>query len=133
MSKINIGEFGNGRYSNVMAELFRDSQRLLGFSPEQAHVTATRLGIDIGRLSSGSADVTFGKSVNKDGYRTVKEVCSLKLPNSWAMSVAVICNGLDNLRKQGLDPVENSVNEQILEFVNNATKVFAAEPVAEQA
>ena len=130
MSKITVGEFGNGRYSNVMAELYRDSQRLLGFSEQQAHVTATRLGIDIGRLASGSADVSFGKSVNKDGYRTVKEVCSLKLPNSWAMSIAVICNGLDSLRKQGLDAIENSVNEQLMDYVNNACKVFTSEEVA---
>ena len=118
--KINLGDFGNGRYSPVMKELYQDTQRLLGFSKEQAHVTSARLGIDLGRLSSGSASVTFGKTTNKDGMRTVREVCSLKMPNSWALSVAVICNGLDGLRKQGLECVENTIANTLLEFVNSA-------------
>jgi hypothetical protein len=115
-----IGNFGNGRYSSVMAELYRDTQRLLGFSKEQAHITAARLGVDLGRLSSGEAKVSFGKSVTKDGFRTIKEVCSVKMPESWAISIAVVCNGLDTLRKQGLVTIENSIADTLLEAVNTA-------------
>jgi hypothetical protein len=122
-----IGEFGHGRYSATMAELFRDSQRLLGFSEAQAHVTASRLGIDLGRLSSGKVDVTLGKSVSKDGQRTLKETCSVKAPNSWAMSIGYICVALDALRKQGLEPVENTVNNSLMEFVNDAAKKLISE------
>jgi len=119
---VSIGEFGHGRYSATMAELYRDSQRLLGFSKGQAHVTASRLGIDLGRLSAGKVDVTLGKSVSKDGQRTLKETCSVKAPNSWAMSIGYICVALDALRKQGLEPVENTVNNSLMEFVNDAVK-----------
>jgi hypothetical protein len=120
---VDLGNFGNGRYSPVMSELYQDTQRLLGFSKEQAHVTSARLGIDLGRLTSGQVrpeDIRLGAKTNKDGMRTVREVCSLKMPNSWALSIAVICNGLDNLRKQGLEVVECSVKDTLLEFVNDA-------------
>ena len=122
-SKVEFGNFGKGRYAPVMEELFSDTIRLLKFSKPQAHVTSSRLGVDLGRLTSGqvSADnIKLGAKPNKDGYRTVREVCSIKMPNSWALSIAVICNGLDNLRKQGLECNDNSVNSHILEFVNAA-------------
>lgn len=123
-----IGDFGNGRYRNLGLEMYADTQRLLGFSKEQAHVTAHRLMIDIGRLGAAKADVKIGGTVNKDGYRTCREVASLKLPNSWAMSINVICVGLDTLRKQGLEVIEVSVSTQLLDFVNAASKVsFPAE------
>lgn len=123
--KVELGNFGNGRYSPVMAELFSDTQRLLGFSKPQAHAVAARLGIDLGRLGAAviSADnIRIGKTVSKDGYRTVAEVAKIKMPNSWALSVAAICNGLDTLRKQGLEVVECSVNSALLEFVNEAAQ-----------
>lgn len=128
-SIVELGNFGNGRYSPVMSELYGDTQRLLGFNKHQAHVTSARLGIDLGRLGAGKAAVTFGKTTNKDGYRTVREVCSVKLPNSWALSVAVVCNGLDTLRKQGLQVVENTIHDSLLEYVNEAAARIEAKPV----
>lgn len=128
MSKNTLGEFGNGRYSPVMSELYRDTQRLLGFSKEQAHVTSERLGIDLGRLSAAKAEITYGKKVDKDGYRTVREAAKAKLPNSWALSIAVICTGLDTLRAEGLDAVENSVSKELLEFVNSAAMKLKETP-----
>jgi len=118
-----LGDFGNGRYSPVMLELYGDVQRLLGFGKEQAHAVSARLGIDLGRLTAGQVqgkDIRYSTKTNKDGLRTVREVCSLKMPNSWALSVAVICNGLDTLRKQGLVVVDCGVHESLLEFVNEA-------------
>jgi hypothetical protein len=50
----------------------------------------------------------------------MKEVTSIKATNTWAMSIAVICVGLHDLAKQGLDAVENSVNTQLLISVNEA-------------
>jgi hypothetical protein len=120
--QVKLGEFGNGRYSPVMRELFGDTKRLLGFSDSQAHATAARLGIDLGRLTSGEARVNYGKTVSKDGYRTVREACSVKMPNSWALSIAVICNGLDDLRKQGLEVGENTIKDNLMEFVSNAAE-----------
>lgn len=125
--KQKFGDFGKGRYSPVMDELYSDSIRLLGLSEPQAHACAARLGIDLGRLSSAQIKgITYSKTTNKEGWRTVREICnSVKIPNSWAMSVAIICNGLTQLKKQGLDNIENSVNKDILEFINNAAANLA--------
>lgn len=117
--EIQCGDFGNGRYRHVQEELYSDCQRVLGFSKEQAHATCERLGADLGRLQAAKASVTFGKKVDRDGYRTVREVAKLKMPNSWALSVAVICNGIFELQKQGLDAIENSIKNDLLEYVND--------------
>lgn len=113
-----FGEFGNGRYSKVMAELYGDTQRLLGFGKGQAHTVATRLGVDLGKLQTAEAKVTYGKSVSKDGYRTVKEVAGIKVIESFAITCAALCAGLDALRKQGLMTVENTVSDTLLESIN---------------
>jgi hypothetical protein len=129
---ITIGNFGNARYSAVMAELFRDAQRLLDLSDNQAHAIAARLGIDLGRLNAGQIapdGIKISAKTDKEGWRTVSEVCKMKMPNSWAMSVAVICNGLDKLRGQGLviggKDAKGSITKELLEAVNIATgKLF---------
>ena len=118
---IEVGAFGNGRYSPVMSELYRDTQRLLGLTKEQAHTVSERLGIDLGRLATAKAEITYGKKVDKDGYRTVREVAKIKMPNSWALSIAVICTGLDQLRNEGLEVIDNTLHANLMEFVNKAT------------
>lgn len=132
--EIILGDFGNGRYSPVMEELFSDVQRLLGFSPEQAHATALRIGIDAGQLQSLKVEkLKFGAKVSKDGRRTLKEVTQAgKFLNSWAMSIGAICSQLDETRKQGLVLVEATVSEHLLEFVNkSAAKIKGVEKLTE--
>lgn len=126
---VTIGDFGNGRYSPAMGELYRDSQRLLGFNELQAHVTAARLGIDAGQLSAGKVTISFGKSVSKDGKRTLKEVTKgMKLSNSWAMSIGAVCSQLDDARKQGLEVVECTMAKEIMAFVNDSANRIEAKP-----
>lgn len=127
--KVLLGIFGNGRYSPAMLELYRDSQRLLKFTKEQAHVTAARLGIDAGQLQSEQVTLKYGRTANKDGLRTLKEVTKgMKLHNSWAMSIGSICSQLDETRKQGLVVVECTIEKSLLDAVDNAaSKIQSAE------
>lgn len=125
--QIVLGAFGNGRYSPAMHELFNDSQRLLGFTPEQAHVTATRLGIDAGQLLNSKVTLAFGRTTNKDGHRTLKEITkAVRVPNSWAMSIGTICAQLDETRKQGLVVNDCTVAPELMKFVNEATERLQA-------
>ena len=121
--KIQIGQFGNGRYSPAMAELYHDSQRLLGFTPEQAHVTACRLGIDAGQLNSSKVTLSYGKSTDKEGRRTLKEITKgVKLVNTWAMSVGAVCSQLDDARKNGLIVNDCTMADPIMEAINAAVE-----------
>lgn len=119
--KVTLGAFGDGKYSPAMKEVYKDSQRLLGFSKIQAHVTARQLGVDAGQLNAGKVKIAYGKSINKDGFRTLREITqAMKIRNTWAMSIGYILSELDVLRKQGLECVENSLNKDMLQFVTDA-------------
>lgn len=122
LTKVVLGNFGNGRYSPAMGELYKDSQRLLGFSEEQAHVTAVRLGVDVGQaFRESKVNIGYGKTLSKDGKRNLKEIVkAVKLTNSWAMSIGAICSQLDDIRKQGLVVNDCTVTKEILSFVDDA-------------
>ena len=123
ITKVKFGAFGDGRYSPAMGELYRDTQRLLGFTKAQAHVTATRLGVDCGALNASQVTVQFGKTMNKEGFRTLKEITKgVKVPNSWALSLGATCRILDEAREQGaLIGGKNATVEvapKLMEFVD---------------
>lgn len=118
--KVNLGSFGNGRYSQAMSELFKDCQRLFEFTPQQAHVTAERLGVDAGQLLAASAKLKYG-SLSKDGMRSLKEVTkAVKVKESWAMTVGYLCAEIDDLRKQGLIVKDIEIDPLIMESVDIA-------------
>lgn len=126
-TQVKLGDFGNGRFSPAMEELYKDSQRLLGFSQYQAHVTALRIGVDAGQLMNSPVKLAYGKSLSKDGKRTLKEVVKgVKCTNSWAMSIGAICSQLDEARANGLEVVECTVNDHLLSFVNEAASKIEA-------
>lgn len=127
-TQVELGEFGNGRYSPIMEELFRDTQRLLQFTETQAHATSARLGIDLGRLQVAKVKgIAYGKSVNNDGFRSIREMTqAVKVKDSWAIAIAFICAGLDALRKQGLECESNSIDELKLQSVNEAASRLEA-------
>ena len=119
--KVILGAFGDGRYSPAMKELYQDSQRLLGFTPIQAHVTAVRLGVDAGQLGKGTVELSYGKSISKDGRRTLKEITKgMKIVNSWALSIGSVCAQLDDARKSGLEIVSCTMDKDIMSFVSDA-------------
>ena len=119
VSKITLGDFGNGRFSQAMSELFHDSQRLLSFTEEQAHVTARQLGVDAGPLLKQSVSLKYGKSVSKDGKMSLKEVTeSGKLNATWSMHVGSVCAQLDAARKVGLVINDCTMSPNIMAFID---------------
>lgn len=71
-------DFGNGRYSAVMAEAHADCLRLISSDAAKAEKFARQLGADLGRAMSASpVSVKYGKA-NKDGRMTLKEAASVK-------------------------------------------------------
>lgn len=118
---ITLGSFGDGRYSPAMKELYGDAKRLLGFTEVQAHVTAVRLGVDAGQLGAGKVELSYGKSVNGDGKRTLREITKgMKVTNSWALSIGSVCAQLDEARKSGLIVKQCTMDDDIMDFVNDA-------------
>jgi len=69
-------EFGDGRYSQVMKELFQDSQRLLGLSQDHAEKLAKSFGADLGRYAP-KIEIKYGR-VTKDGKMTLREASIIK-------------------------------------------------------
>lgn len=115
-----LGQFGDGRYSQAMKEVFQDSQRLFGFTPLQAHAIGERLGVDAGQLQSASVRLKYG-SLTKDGKRSLKEVTkAIKVTESWALTVGFLCAGIDDLRKQGLVVHNIKVADDIIQSVDTA-------------
>lgn len=119
-TKIELGNFGNGRFSPAMKELYDDSQRLLSFTKEQAHAVARQIGVDAGNLLKGSVTLKYGSSVSKTGTMTLKEVTeSLKMNATPAMNVGSVCSQLDKARKVGLVVKECTMDKTIMTWIND--------------
>lgn len=119
-NKIVLGEFGNGRFSPAMLELFKDSQRLLSFTELQAHVVARQIGVDAGNLLKGQVTLKYGSSVSKTGTMTLKEVTeSLKMNATPAMNVGSVCSQLDKARKVGLVVNDCSMDKNIMLWIDD--------------
>lgn len=116
-----LGEFGNGRHSPAMKELYKDTQRLLGFSEHQAHVIAKQLGVDVGNLNKGSAGVKFGTYSEKNNTMTLKEtVESIKFVCTNSIAVGKICAELDKLRKVGIKSCDSiELHDSIMLWIDD--------------
>lgn len=102
-TKVVFGNFGNGRYSPAMAEVYKDTQRLLSFTEGQAHAVAAQVGRDAGQLGNQNVKLAFGSISGKDKKIGLKEITSsLKVTCTPALSIARICTELDATRKIGL-------------------------------
>jgi hypothetical protein len=119
--KVVLGDFGKGRFSPAMDEVYKDTQRLLGFDETFAHATAAQVGRDAGQLNNQAVKLSFGKSLSKDGKIGLKEVAStVKVGCTWALSIASICAQLDQTRKMGLIVNDVTVVDTILSQVEDA-------------
>lgn len=82
-NKTQTPEFGNGRYSALMAEAYEDSMLILSLTSEQAEKLARQIGSDYGAIMA-STTVTMDKAkvskTSKDGKVTVSEA-SAKVKN----------------------------------------------------
>lgn len=100
-NKPTIGQFGEGRYSKVASELFKDSQRLLNVTEAQADKIARAFMSDLGRLQSKVDSVALGK-LSKSGI-TLREISKVKLTNlSYSLTIAKLCTMLDEARNYGV-------------------------------
>jgi hypothetical protein len=71
-------DFGNGRYSALMEEVFHDGQTVFNLSSEKSEKLAKAIATELGSImASQRVDVKLGKA-NKDGKLTISEACKLK-------------------------------------------------------
>jgi hypothetical protein len=98
----NTIEFGAGRYSNIARELFRDSQRVLKISEQQAARLAKSYVAELGRTNMVVQKVGIGK-FDKDGYTTLRESSKAKdVKVTNPVRIAQIVVKLDEIRKLGV-------------------------------
>lgn len=91
--RVNLGQ---GRYSAAMAELYKDSKRVLGLTDAQAHRLAISFGADLGRFTSKAhAEVKIGRPTQKDKFVTLREALKVKnVPLTHALCLARIVQEL---------------------------------------
>ncbi len=120
--QVEIGNFGNGRYSKVMSELFRDANNYLSdIDPAKADRLCRSFGAELGRLQAAEVkEIKFGK-LGKNGDINLREVCdSIKVIASPAISIAKILSILDDARKHGMSYKDTkvSLNEGLTQWLN---------------
>jgi hypothetical protein len=72
-----IGEFGAGRYSAMMASVFKDSQSVLSLSPEKADKLARNCGSEYGaHMKDIIVTASVSRKVTKDGEVTLRDASS---------------------------------------------------------
>lgn len=112
-----VVEFGQGRYSAAMSELYADSGRLLSLSHGQAVKLAKSFGADLGRQQAVSK-IGFGKAT-KDGKITLKESATMKgVTVTFAISLAKACVLLQEARNYGVTNAEVEIREDMLAWLN---------------
>ena len=119
-----LGVFGNGRFSPAMNEVFKDTQRLFGFTGVQAHVTALRIGVDAGALNASQVKLSY-KDSKTQSLREITEAVKME-HRSWAITIGYLCAEIDKLRKKGLIPTDIDIDPTIMEFVNDAASRIEA-------
>lgn len=71
-------DFGNGRYSPLMEEVYNDAQVVFGITPVQAEKLARGIATELGAImASAPVEVRLGK-LSKDGKLTIAEASKLK-------------------------------------------------------
>lgn len=71
-------DFGNGRYSALMAECYKDAKAIFKLDNKQAESLARKIASDVGAaMAHASIEVKVGKT-NKDGKLTLSEASKIK-------------------------------------------------------
>lgn len=118
--------FGDGRYSNAMNELYKDSQRLLSLTPEQAERLARQLGVELGRLNMTNK-ISFGR-VTKNQQVTIKEIASIKgVTMTHTLNMNMACVKLQEALNFGLDAIiEVKIKDNVMEFLSPKPELVPA-------
>lgn len=81
-------EFGNGRYSSLMKEIWRDAQTIFRITSEAAEKLARQVASDIGAaMANAPVNVKLGR-INDNGQLTISEACKMK---GVVMTNAIFC------------------------------------------
>lgn len=71
--------FGNGRYSALMEQTWKDGQVVFKLPSDKAEKLARQVGSDFGAAIAGAVvDAKIGKSITKDGKTTLAEAAKVK-------------------------------------------------------
>lgn len=71
-------DFGQGRYSPLMDEVYDDAQTIFQLSPQTSEKLAKAVARELGAiLANQPVEVKLGKT-NKDGKLTISEACKVK-------------------------------------------------------
>lgn len=101
--------FGDGRYSNAMKELFKDSKRLLQLTDKQAEKLARSFGAELGKQNV-NAKITYGRYSAKGNQITLKESATYKgLVVTFAISLGRLCVLLQDSIPFGYDSEKSKI------------------------
>lgn len=112
-----VVDFGAGKYSAAMSELYKDLQRVFGLTPAVAEKVARQFGSDYGAaMASSKAEIGFGKKYNSDGKITLTESLKAKnVPATHSIRLAKACDWANQLRKgwiKGCKDIGVTFNEE---------------------
>lgn len=119
-----LGQFGNGRTSPLMAECFTDSKRLFGLSDKAADKLARNIATDYGAVCGKQSihrkDVKVGK-VNDDDKATVKTAAKATkgftmTDSLWVLRAMAYC---DDANTNGIGQVKWKVNDRLQEYLDS--------------
>ncbi len=71
-------EFGNGPYSSLMSEVYRDSMQVFKLGAKEAEAFARQLATELGVIRSQSKVEVWTGKANKDGKVTLYEASKVK-------------------------------------------------------
>lgn len=120
--KAKYGDFGQGRYSALAMEAYKDAKRLLGLTEKQADKFARTLSADWGRAQFTVAG-KYGNKADAEGFTTLREVSKAKVKETRAITLA---RGLTKLQevKASIGETDSSfkgfvIAEEIVEWLNS--------------
>ena len=119
-------EFGSGRYSIAMKEVYQDGIRIFRFSPEVAEKVARQFGSDFGAYMRDSVvETKIGKSINKDGKLTLAEASKVK--GCTATNAILIARAIDycnNALKFGVSVRETkwTLAQELADWIDSLAK-----------
>jgi hypothetical protein len=75
---VSVPEFGNGSYSSLMLECYKDSMRIFKLDSKQAEKFARQVATELGAIrAQGKVEISFGRET-KDGKITIYDFSKVK-------------------------------------------------------
>ena len=117
-------DFGGGKYSALMAEVYKDAQLLFGLSAIQAEKLARQVASELGAFfaTANNAQVKIG-SISKDGkFKSIKEASSIKnLPATKALTILKALQFSNDAFKNGVNRIATKwqLIEPLQEYVDD--------------